>query len=112
MKKQYVLWTVRRGLVRYVGFSIFLPGSCTNAGNSTSEWLCPFVAAQMYYSLLGRDIEHEMVPFVEDTGIGIWCGVRLPVAFLAVNTHAQRLYLKILGGKTFGFPPVDIEQGL
>jgi len=39
-----------------------------------------------------------MVPFVEDTGIGI--GVESACQWsLAVNTHAQRLYLKILGGK-------------
>ena len=30
-----------------------------------------FVAAQMYYSLIGRDIEYEVAPFCVDAGIGI-----------------------------------------
>jgi aryl-alcohol dehydrogenase-like predicted oxidoreductase len=63
---------VQRGLVRYVGFSNFSAWQAAKfVGIQKQNNYSPFVAAQMYYSLLGRDVEYEIVPFCEDAGIGI-----------------------------------------
>ena len=63
---------VQRGLVRYVGYSNFSAWQAAKfVGIQQRNNYSPFVAAQMYYSLLGRDLEYEIVPFCEDAGIGI-----------------------------------------
>jgi aryl-alcohol dehydrogenase-like predicted oxidoreductase len=63
---------VRRGLVRYIGFSNFPAWKAARMlAIQEHHSYTQFVGAQMYYSLLGRDLEYEVVPFVEDAGIGI-----------------------------------------
>jgi aryl-alcohol dehydrogenase-like predicted oxidoreductase len=63
---------VQRGLVRYVGYSNFSAWqSAKCVGIQERHNYARFVAAQMYYSLLGRDIEYEIAPFCADAGIGI-----------------------------------------
>jgi aryl-alcohol dehydrogenase-like predicted oxidoreductase len=63
---------VQRGLVRYVGFSNFSAWQAAKfVGIQKRHNYSPFVGAQMYYSLLGRDLEYEIVPFCEDAGIGV-----------------------------------------
>ena len=63
---------VRRGLVRYVGLSNYAAWQI-----SESRQLCirhgwePFVTAQMQYSLVNRDVEHEVVPVCARYGIGL-----------------------------------------
>jgi aryl-alcohol dehydrogenase-like predicted oxidoreductase len=66
---------VRRGMVRYVGFSNWPAWKAATAvGLQRQHSWAKFIVAQMYYSLLGRDLEHEVVPFVKDAGMGtmIW----------------------------------------
>ena len=63
---------VQRGLVRYVGYSNFSAWqSAKCVGIQERHNYARFVAAQMYYSLLGRDLEYEIAPFCADAGIGI-----------------------------------------
>jgi aryl-alcohol dehydrogenase-like predicted oxidoreductase len=63
---------VQRGLVRYVGYSNFSAWqSAKCVGIQERHNYARFVAAQMYYSLVGRDIEYEIAPFCADAGIGI-----------------------------------------
>jgi aryl-alcohol dehydrogenase-like predicted oxidoreductase len=62
----------RTGKVRYVGFSNWNAWRAAKAvGIQNRNGWARFRAAEMYYSLVGRDVEHEIVPFVEDAGIGI-----------------------------------------
>ncbi|MGA7686605.1 MAG: aldo/keto reductase [Terriglobales bacterium] len=75
---------VQRGLVRYVGYSNF------NAWQSAKllsiqqrHNYSPLIAAQMYYSLVGRDLENEVVPFCRDAGIGIVVWSPLAGGFLS-----------------------------
>ena len=66
---------VHSGKVRYVGFSNWAAWQAAKAiGLQERNCWARFAGAQMYYSLVGRDIEHEMLPFVEDAGVGtmIW----------------------------------------
>ena len=63
---------VQRGLVRYVGYSNFSAWqSAKTVAVQEQHNYARFVAAQMYYSLLGRDLEYEIAPFCADAGIGV-----------------------------------------
>jgi aryl-alcohol dehydrogenase-like predicted oxidoreductase len=71
----------------------------------------PFVAAQMYYSLVGRDIEHEIVPFLADAGIGLVVWSPLASGFLSGKYTRDNPTGG--GGRIAGFDflPTDRERG-
>jgi len=103
---------ITRGLVRYVGFS-----NCTAwqaakfVGIQERLGYSPFVAAQMYYSLVGRDLEHEVIPFCQDAGVGIVVWSPLASGFLSGRYTRQ----DPTGGKGrltgFDILPIDKEKG-
>jgi len=103
---------VQRGLVRYVGYSNFSAWqSATLLGVQKQMGYSPLIAAQMYYSLLGRDLEHEIVPFCKHAGVGICAWSPLAGGFLSGRYTRQ----DPTGGKgrlaTFDFLPFDKEKG-
>lgn len=103
---------VQRGLVRYVGYSNFSAWHAEKfIGIQQRRGYAPFIAAQMYYSLLGRDLEHEVVPFCNDAGIGIVVWSPLAGGFLTGRYTRQ----DPSGGKGrlsgFDFPPIHREKG-
>lgn len=63
---------VRDGKVRYIGCSNF-SGWHIMKSLATSDRLGAqrYVSQQIYYSLLGREAEHELVPISIDQGVGI-----------------------------------------
>ena len=74
---------VRQGKVRYVGFSNWPAWfAATAVGIQNKNGFARFRAAEMYYSLVGRDLEHEVVPFVEHAGIGVLVWSPLAGGFL------------------------------
>lgn len=103
---------VRRGMVRYVGFSN-LPAwkAARILGIQERRDYTRFVSAQMYYSLLGRDIEHEIVPFVEDAGIGILVWSPLASGFLSGKYTRETPVPEDARRHKFQFPPIDVEKG-
>ncbi|MEK7825040.1 MAG: aldo/keto reductase, partial [Nitrospirota bacterium] len=63
---------VRSGKVRYIGCSNFAAWQLADSlAVSEKAVLARFETAQVYYSLAGRDIEHEIVPLCENKKIGI-----------------------------------------
>ena len=99
---------VQRGLVRYVGYSNFSAWHAEKfIGIQQHRGYSPFIAAQMYYSLLGRDLEHEVVPFCNDAGVGIVVWSPLAGGFLTGRYTRE----DPSGGKgrlaRFDFPPID-----
>jgi aryl-alcohol dehydrogenase-like predicted oxidoreductase len=63
---------VRRGIVRYVGFSNFPAWEGALAiGTQWSHNLRPFTSAMQYYSLVGREAEREAVALAERCGLGV-----------------------------------------
>src|SRR5215831_7934346 len=103
---------VQRGLVRYVGYSNFSAWqSATLLGVQKQMGYSPLIAAQMYYSLLGRDLEHEIVPFCKHAGVGICAWSPLAGGFLSGRYTRQ----DPTGGKgrlaTFDMLPHDKEKG-
>ena len=63
---------VRQGKVRYIGCSNFYAWYlCKALWVSDVRNLAPFDCVQPPYSLLTRDMEHELVPLCESEGLGI-----------------------------------------
>jgi aryl-alcohol dehydrogenase-like predicted oxidoreductase len=66
---------VRQGKVRYIGLSNFMSWQAATAVMLQEHLgLEKFVTAQMYYSLVGRGLEHEFQSFAQyhDLGILVW----------------------------------------
>ncbi len=106
----------RRGLVRYAGVSNMAAWS-TAAAVGIQERLgyARFEVTQLYYSLLNREIEHELVPFCVDAGLGIIVWSPLSAGYLTGRYTPS-------GGEPpdevadarlakFPFPPIDREVG-
>jgi aryl-alcohol dehydrogenase-like predicted oxidoreductase len=104
---------VRQGKVRYVGFSNWSAWMAAKAvGIQRARGYSAFRGAEMYYSLLGRDLEHEIVPFCVDAGIGVMAWSPLAGGFLSgkyTRAKPKGESGDRLGG--FEFLPYDRERG-
>ncbi|HXX66971.1 MAG TPA: aldo/keto reductase [Polyangiaceae bacterium] len=103
---------VRRGSVRHVGFSNWAAWQAAKAvGIQERRGWARFAGAQMYYSLVGRDIEHEVLPFAEDAGIGTMIWGPLAGGFLSGKYNRENLAAQENRLSGFDFLPFDKEQG-
>jgi aryl-alcohol dehydrogenase-like predicted oxidoreductase len=104
---------VRAGKVRYVGFSNWPAWMAAKAvGIQRARGHQQFRGAEIYYSLVGRDLEHEMGPFCLDAGIGVMVWSPLAGGFLSgkyTRAKPKGESGDRLGG--FEFLPYDREQG-
>src|SRR5690606_8098896 len=65
-------YLVQTGKVRYIGISNFFAWQIMKLQSIAEiKNLSRITSLQAYYSLLGRDLEHEQVPVCADQGIGI-----------------------------------------
>ncbi len=75
---------VRQGKVRYIGLSNYMSWQAATAVMLQERLgLARFVTAQMYYSLVGRGLEHEFQSFAEYHQIGILVWSALAGGFLS-----------------------------
>jgi aryl-alcohol dehydrogenase-like predicted oxidoreductase len=99
---------VRAGKVRYIGLCNLPAWEITKAlWISDKRDLDRFVSAQVYYSLVGRDLEREIVPLALDQGLAI-----LPWSPLAGGALTGKYASDGSGPQgarrtLFDFPPVD-----
>ena len=103
---------VRAGKVRYAGFSNWPAWLAAKAlGVQKMNGWAEFQAAEMYYSLVGRDIEHEIVPLALDAGIGIMVWSPLAGGFLSGKYSRENPQGD--GGRLTGFDilPFDRNRG-
>jgi len=103
---------IRRGYVRYIGFCN-LPAWKAAKMMGIQERLnySPFIVAQMYYSLLGRDIEHEVVPLAQNQRLGILAWSPLSSGFLSGKYTRENPAPEDARRNKFQFPPIHLEQG-
>lgn len=103
---------VRAGKVRYIGFSNWSVWKTAVAYQMQIErgW-ATFCNGQMYYSLLGRDVEQDIVPFMQHAGIGMTVWSPLAGGFL--SGKYTRESLKDQDNRLSGFDiiPFDKETG-
>jgi aryl-alcohol dehydrogenase-like predicted oxidoreductase len=104
---------VRAGKVRYVGFSNWPAWLAAKAvGIQRARGYSQFRGAEMYYSLVGRDLEHEVAPFCADAGIGVMVWSPLAGGFLSGKYTRAKPKGETgdrLGG--FEFLPYDRDKG-
>jgi aryl-alcohol dehydrogenase-like predicted oxidoreductase len=75
---------VQQGKIRYAGFSNWPAWMAAKAvGIAKATNAAQFRAAELYYSLVGRDFEHDLEPFVQDAGIGVFVWSPLAGGFLS-----------------------------
>jgi aryl-alcohol dehydrogenase-like predicted oxidoreductase len=103
---------VESGKVRYIGFSNWNAWiAAKTLGLQREEGWARFKAAELYYSLVGRDLEHELAPFVQDAGIGVFVWSPLAGGFLSGKYSRENP--KGDGGRlnAFDMLPYDKEKG-
>ncbi len=103
---------VRSGKVRYIGFSNWPAWRAAMALTIQGErgW-AQFTSGQMYYSLLGRDLEQEFVPFLRATGTGMTVWSPLAGGFLSGKYTPETLQAKENRLSGVNFLPIDKELG-
>jgi aryl-alcohol dehydrogenase-like predicted oxidoreductase len=102
---------VQQGKVRYIGVSNWQAWKIAKAlGISDSRNLARFVTLQAYYSIAGRDLEREIVPFLEAEKIGLL--VWSPLAGGLLSGKFSRNNQKAEGARRseVDFPIVDKER--
>jgi aryl-alcohol dehydrogenase-like predicted oxidoreductase len=103
---------VRQGKVRYIGCSNFSGWHLMKSlAISERAGLERYVSLQAYYSLLCRDLEHELLPLCLDQGVGILIWSPLAGGFL---TGKFRRGAEAPGDTrvgSVGFPELDFEHG-
>jgi aryl-alcohol dehydrogenase-like predicted oxidoreductase len=102
---------VRAGKVRYIGCSNLEAWELMKAlGISQAQHLERFRCSQSYYSLVGRELERQTIPLLEDQGLGLLVWSPLAGGFLSGkftrtggDDSARRA--------KFDYPPVNKEKG-
>ena len=102
---------VRQGHVRYLGVSNWAAWQVMKAiGISERLGLARLESLQAYYTIAGRDLERELVPFLrhENVGLLVWS----PLAGGLLSGKYGRDVKAEQGSRriTFDFPPVDLER--
>lgn len=103
---------VQQGKVRYVGV-------CNHQAWQIERYLGiqrerryqPMSVAQMYYSLLGRDLEQDCLDFFQDTGMGTLIWSPLAGGFLTGKYRKDKPVPEEARRANFQMPPIDIDLG-
>lgn len=104
---------VRQGKVRYIGLSNYMAWQAATAlGMQKRFGLEKYITAQMYYSLVGRELEHDFVSFAKYHNIGVVVWSPLAGGFLTGKYSKDNPPPE---GTRFAeagqFVPFDIEKG-
>ncbi|CAN7699692.1 aldo/keto reductase [Variovorax paradoxus] len=102
---------VRQGKVRSIGCSNFAAWQLMKAlGISKHDGLTRFASIQSFYSLVGRDIEHELVPALLDSSTGLLCWSPLAGGLLSGNFDRNGVGDRSARRANIQFPPVDMPR--
>ena len=101
---------VRQGLVRYVGLSNWAAWQVAKAlGIAERRGLARIASLQAYYTLVGRDLEREIVPMLGSEGVGLMVWSPLAGGLLSGKYDGDGA---AADGRraSFDFPPVDRDR--
>ena len=102
---------VRQGKVLYLGVSNWTARHIMKALYlAKAKNYSRFVSLQAYYSLVGRDLEHELLPLCSEEGLGVLPWSPLSGGFLTGKYTRQNQKPSGARRSEFNFPPVD-ERG-
>ncbi|MDD9744837.1 MULTISPECIES: aldo/keto reductase [Marinovum] len=101
---------VRQGKVRYIGLSNFAGWQIAKAdGMARLLGTERFCSAQSYYSLVGRELEREILPAAMDLGLGTFIWSPLASGFLSGKYTRDS---EASGRRAnFDYPPIDKDLG-
>jgi len=103
---------VRDGKVRYVGCSNLAAWQIVKAnGVATSRGGTPFCSLQAYYSLVGRELELDLLPMCRHEGVGVMVWSPLAGGFVTGKYRRGQDAPEGARRKNFDFPPIDRERG-
>lgn len=104
-------YLVRQGAVRYIGVSNWAAWQIAQAMGVTERLgLTPLSSVQAYYSLAGREIEHEIAPLVSAVGLGLVCWSPLAGGMLSGKFDRNSEGDQQGRRTTVPFPPLDIDR--
>ena len=99
---------VRAGKVRYIGCSNLTAWQLMKAlGISRQQGLAEFISSQSYYSIAGRELEREIIPLLDDQGLGLLPWSPLAGGFLSGKFTRDGEGDPDARRTTFHFPPLD-----
>lgn len=100
----------RAGKVGYIGVCN-MPAWMMAKANGIADQMgwARFVSSQNYYSLAGRDLEHEIIPYTQDSGMAVLPWSPLAGGFLSGKFRANEANPEGARRSTFNFPPVNTE---
>lgn len=103
---------VRSGKVRYVGCSNWPARRIARAQALAEAGQWPgFVSLQAYYSLAGRDLEHELLPLCREQGVAVLPWSPLSGGFLTGKFRRDGTAPNDARRANFDFPPIDRDRG-
>lgn len=103
---------VRSGKVRYLGFSNWSAWKVAAAQEiARANGLTPFTHSQMHYSLLGRDVERDVIPMMARYGLGLTVWSPLAAGFLTGKYTRESLSDPDNRYSGFDILPFNKEQG-
>ena len=104
---------VSRGLVRTIGCSNMAAWQIMKAlGISHHRGYARFETVQSYYTIAGRDLEREIIPLVEDQGLGVMVLSPLAGGLLSGKFSRSKPAPNDARRIAFDFPPVEREHAL
>jgi aryl-alcohol dehydrogenase-like predicted oxidoreductase len=102
---------VSRGLVRTIGCSNLAAWQIMKAlAISERRGFARFETVQAYYTIAGRDLEREILPLVEDQGLGVMVWSPLAGGLLAGKFTREGAKPEGARRAAFDFPPVNRER--
>jgi aryl-alcohol dehydrogenase-like predicted oxidoreductase len=102
---------VSRGLVRTIGCSNLAAWQIMKSlGISERRGFARFETVQAYYTIAGRELEREIVPLVEDQGLGVMVWSPLAGGLLSGKFTRENAGPKDSRRVVFDFPPVNRER--
>jgi aryl-alcohol dehydrogenase-like predicted oxidoreductase len=105
-------YLVRAGKVRYLGFSNWSAWKVAAAMEiQRANGLAPFTHGQMHYSLLGRDVERDVIPMMKRYGLGMTIWSPLASGFLSGKYTRENLSNPDNRYSGFDIMPFDKEHG-
>ena len=103
---------VRQGKVRYIGCSNWSARHLMKALylSRAHDW-AGFVSLQAYYSLVGRDLEHELLRLCREENLGVLPWSPLSGGFLSGKYTRDNPTPEGARRSGFQFPPIDEARG-
>ncbi len=101
---------ITSGKIRYIGCSNYSGWHLMKALATSEKYgLNRFVAYQGYYSLIGREYEHELMPLALDQGVGtmVWSPLGWGRLTGKITRNTPPKEGRIASGGEVGGPPVD-----